>query len=175
MIYPMLYGCPLPKLTRLSLPAFVLFSLAGQCLAQSGPQSCAQPGATVACPQERTALAASFTIEKLYRWQKRLQLEDWKISVAVARTSELKPKTLGNIHWDTEKKTAIIRVLDPADYEMPLPEMLQDMEFTVVHELIHLELASVLSPLTRNDASRREEEHAVNHMADALLKLDRGQ
>jgi hypothetical protein len=129
----------------------------------------------VACPQERTALAASFTMEKLWRWQKRLQLEDWKIAVLVARATELKPKTLGNIHWDTDKKTATIRVLDPADYEMSLPEMLQDMEFTVVHELIHLELASVLSPLTRNDASRREEEHAVNHMADALLKLDRGQ
>ena len=129
----------------------------------------------MACPQERIALAGSFTMEKLWRWQKRLQLEDWKISVVVARASELKPKTLGNIHWDTEKKTATIRVLDPADYAMPLPEMLRDMEFTVVHELIHLELASVLSPLARNDASRREEEHAVNHMADALLKLDRGQ
>jgi len=114
-------------------------------------------------------------MEKLWRWQKRLQLEDWNISVVVARSSELKPRTLGNIHWDTDKKTATIRVLDPADYQMALPEMLRDMEFTVVHELIHLELASVLSPLARNDASRREEEHAVNHMADALLRLDRGQ
>src|SRR5471030_1680802 len=87
----------------------------------------------------------------------------------------IEAQDLGNIHWDTDQKTATIRVLDPADYEMPQPEMLKDMEFTVVHELIHLELASVLSPLSRNDASRREEEHAVNHMADALLKLDRGQ
>jgi hypothetical protein len=174
MMYPMLLGYPLPRFTCLA-PVVLLLSLAGYGCAQSGPLSCAQTTATVACPEERTALAGSFGMEKLWRWQKRLQLEDWKISVLVARASELKPKTLGNIHWDTDKKTAIIRVLDPADYEMPMPEMLRDMEFTVVHELIHLELASVLSPLARNDASRREEEHAVNHMADALLRLDRGQ
>ena len=137
--------------------------------------SAAQSVAVDILPRERAAFAESYANERLWLWQKRLQLEDWRISVLVARASELKPKTLGNIHWDVDNKTATIRVLDPADYQMPLPEMLQDMEFTVVHELIHLELASVLSAFPRSDANRREEEHAVNHMADALLKLDRGQ
>ncbi|HKE25058.1 MAG TPA: hypothetical protein VKB88_22010 [Bryobacteraceae bacterium] len=124
--------------------------------------------------QERSALVETFAAEKLWRWQKRLNLEDWKISVEVARASELKARTLGNIHWDTDKKTAVIHVLDPADYKMPFADVLQDIEFTVVHELIHLELAPVLAPMQRNDANRREEEHAVNHMTDALLHLDRG-
>jgi hypothetical protein len=124
-------------------------------------------------PQERTLMAESFSSEKLWEWQKRLHLQDWRISLLVVRTSDLKPKTLGNIHWDGEKKTAVIRVLDPADYKMPVRAMLDDMEFTVVHELIHLELSPVLSPLQRNDANRMEEEHAVNHMAEALLNLDR--
>lgn len=44
---------------------------------------------------------------------------------------------------------------------MSFPEMLNDMEFTLVHELVHLELAS----LPRSEASRRSEEHAVNHIA----------
>src|SRR5690349_3877444 len=123
--------------------------------------------------RERTLIAERYATERLSLWQKRLGLQDWNISLAVARATELKPKTLGNIHWDAEKKTAIIRVLDPADYKMPFNEVLQDLEFTVVHELIHLELSPVLSPLQRNDANRREEEHAVNHMAEALLKLDR--
>lgn len=129
--------------------------------------------ATAVTAQERTALVQSFAMEKLWSWQKRLNLEDWKIAVDVARSSELKPRTLGNIHWDTDKKTAVIHVLDPADYKLPFPDMLADIEFTVVHELIHLELAPVLAPLQRNDANRREEEHAVNHMTDALLHLDR--
>ena len=134
---------------------------------------------TTASPQapetarERTLLAEKYAAERLSVWQKRLNLQDWNISLLVVRSSELKPKTLGNIHWDTDKKTAVIRVLDPADYKLPFAEMLQDLEFTVVHELIHLELSPVLSPLQRNDANRREEEHAVNHMADALLRLDR--
>jgi hypothetical protein len=161
----MAFGCSRPNLV--SLWFLLLFlSVAATCAAQS-----AAPNPS---PRERAVFAESFANERLWRWQKRLQLEDWRISVLVARAADLKPKTLGNIRWDTDKKTATIRVLDPADYRMPLLEMLQDMEFTVVHELIHLELASVLSAFPRSDANRREEEHAVNNMADALLKLDRG-
>jgi hypothetical protein len=129
--------------------------------------------APLATARQRTLLAESFTAEKLWAWQKRLNLQDWNITVALARATELKPKTLGNIHWDTDKKTATIHVLDPADYHLPFAAMLQDMEFTVVHELIHLELSPVLAPLQRSDENRRDEEHAVNHMAQALLDIDR--
>ena len=123
--------------------------------------------------RERTMMAQTYSTEKLWQWQKRLNLNDWRISVMVVRQSDLKPKTLGNIHWDGDKKTAVIRVLDPADYKLQKQAMLDDMEFTVVHELIHLELSPVLGPLQRNDANREEEEHAVNHMAQALLDMDR--
>jgi hypothetical protein len=122
---------------------------------------------------EPSAIAASFATERLWVWQRRLNLQDWNITVVVARASELKPKTVGNIHWDREKKTAVIRVLDPADYDLPPDAMLKDIEFTVVHELIHLEMVPILSDLQRTAENRLEEEHAVNHMAGALLKLDR--
>ena len=138
----------------------------------SAAVSAAQPDSTSA--HERSLLAESFAREKLSVWQKRLNLQDWDVALEVVRSTELRPRTLGNIHWDTEKKTAVIRVLDPADYHLPFPEMLDDIEFTVVHELIHLEIAPVLSHFTRSDADRSEEEYAVNHMADALLHLDRG-
>ncbi len=130
------------------------------CLAQS-------PHKTVS-PQERSE-CQNFITEKLSVWQKRLKLDDWKIKIILARTSDLKPRTLGNIHWDSEKKEATIRVMDPADYELEHDAMLQDMEFTVVHELIHLELAPLLSTVTRSEASRRDEEHTVNSIADAIL------
>jgi hypothetical protein len=153
----------------LRFPLLVLL-VAGNIFSDTNPSS---PAILPESARERTLLAEKYAMERLSIWQKRLNLQDWNISLLVVRASELKPKTLGNIHWDTDKKTAVVRVLDPADYKLPFAEMLQDLEFTVVHELIHLELSPVLSPLQRNDANRREEEHAVNHMADALLKLDR--
>lgn len=120
-------------------------------------------------PAESTQTARQFVRDKLAVWQKRLHLEDWRISVELTRKSELKPKTLGGTRWDKHKKTATIWVLDPADYQLPFDEILTDLELTVVHELVHLELAS----LPRSEASRSSEEHAVNHLAEALVELDK--
>jgi hypothetical protein len=139
----------------------------------SHAQSNSIPGETLV--SERSLVAGSFATERLWLWQKRLNLEAWKISIVVSRAADLKPKTVGNIKWDRDKKTAVIRILDPADYHMEFPPMLRDIEFTVVHELIHLEMSPVLADLQRTEENRREEEFAVNHMADALLKLERGQ
>jgi hypothetical protein len=119
--------------------------------------------------QDRELVSANYVNERLLVWQQRLNLQDWKITIIMSHPSDLKPRTLGNIHWDADKKSAVIRVLDASDYKLPFKEMLDDMEFTVVHELIHLELSS----LPRSEASRRDEEHAVNQITDALLKLDR--
>jgi hypothetical protein len=141
-------------------------------VAPSHAQSPLTPSETIA--HERTLLAESFASARLGVWQKRLNLQGWDISVVVSRADGLRPKTAGNVHWDPKKKTAVIRVLDPADYRLPLAATLQDIEFTVVHELVHLEMAPVLGELQRTDANRVEEEHAVNHMTEALLKLDRG-
>jgi hypothetical protein len=120
-------------------------------------------------PQEREAAAAKFVAQRLQFWQERMNLKDWKIAVQLVRADQLEPKTLGNIHWDTDTKTATIDVLSTEDYKLSWKPMLDDMEFTVVHELVHLELAS----LPRSEASRRVEEHAVNEIATALLKLAR--
>jgi hypothetical protein len=119
--------------------------------------------------RDRGPLGEKFVQERLPLWQSRLKLQDWKISVLSVHTSDMRPHTMGNIHWDAEKKTAVIRVLDASDYHMPFRATLNDMEFTIVHELIHLELVS----LPRSEASRSDEEHAINHLADALLQFDR--
>ena len=119
---------------------------------------------------EQSEFVGRFIEEKLAVWQQRLKLEDWRISVAITRRDSLKPKTLGGIRWDKGKKSAVMAVMDPAEYRLPFREMLDDMEFTIVHELVHLELAS----LPRSEASRSSEEHAVNQITDALLRLDRG-
>jgi hypothetical protein len=165
-----MWGC---NPVRLSSSLTVLALTVAGGIIPSRAQSASAPNETLAA--ERRLLAESFASARLAVWQKRLNLQGWDISVVVSRAGEFKPKTIGHIRWDHDKKTAVIRVLDPADYGLPLAPMLQDIEFTVVHELIHLEMAPVLSDLHRTEANRMEEEHAVNQMAEALLKLDRGQ
>jgi hypothetical protein len=119
--------------------------------------------------REQHLMAQSFLGEKLSLWQKRLSLASWNIRLKFTRSSELRPKTLGNIHWDANTHTAEIHVLAPEDYKLSTRDMLADMEFTVVHELVHLQLSS----LPRSEASRSAEEHAVNQITQALLDLDR--
>ena len=117
--------------------------------------------------RERSITAESFVNEKLWIWQRRLQLTDWNVVIKMSRTTDLKPKTLGNINWDTATKTATVRVLALSEYSMTYEKALKDMEFTVVHELIHLQLSS----LPRSEASRGAEERAVNQITQALLNL----
>jgi len=82
---------------------------------------------------------------------------------------DLNPDTLGNLKWIAAGRTATIKVLNPLDYDMSAAQIPADIERTIVHELIHLEL-SVL-PRT---GSKRVEEQVVNRMTEALLRLDHG-
>jgi hypothetical protein len=139
----------------------LLTSLAPECAA---PEPAPQPPSA-----KRSLLAQEHLQKRLALWQRRLQLEDWKITLLPSRRDDLRPGTVGNIHWDLDHKTARIKMLDASEYQTEFSVTLKDMEFTVVHELIHLELAF----LPRTDTSRRDEEHAVDNMAAALLRLDR--
>ena len=110
-----------------------------------------------------------FIDERVAAWRQRLKLEDWRVTAVLTRRADLAPQTLGGIHWDKNKKTAVVWVLDPADYRLPYGEMLDDMELTIVHELVHLDLTA----LPRGQASRGSEERAVSGIAEAMLALDR--
>jgi hypothetical protein len=103
-------------------------------------------------------------------WQKRLDLSDWRVATLIVRHTELKPETLGNLHWDSENHTATIRVLDPCDYELPVADVPEDIEYTILHELIHLQL----SVLPRDINTRTVEERVVNKISDALFQLEKG-
>ena len=133
------------------------------------PAVSTMPGQAVALDQsqavEKYFTAETFVNEKLFIWQKRLQLEDWNIDLKIVHLSELKPKTLGHIEWHTDTRRANISVLHPADYQLAFADALKDMEFTVVHELVHLQLVS----LGKTELSRFAEERAVNSLTKALL------
>jgi len=150
-----------------SFPAAAAIGVAVFCLIHLSPQALASD--TDAQSPQHQAEVSKFVDGKLRTWQQRMNLQDWNIRVELVRADRLEPHTLGNIHWDTDVKKATIGVLAPQDYQLPYNAMLADMEVTIVHELVHLELAS----LPRSEASRRTEEHAVNEIAAALLRLAR--
>jgi hypothetical protein len=162
-----------PNLVRLGFLAFLALVSANAQSANSASREAQMPalqrGSTVVNSDEQRQIAATFVQERLGIWQERLKLKDWQVSIVMARRSDLKPKTLGATHWDKDKKSASISVLDPSEYNLPFPAILNDLELTIVHELVHLDLAA----LPRSEASRSTEEHAVNKIADALLALDK--
>jgi hypothetical protein len=135
------------------------------------PAVSTMPGQSVGLDQSQAVenyfTAETFLNQKLFMWQKRLQLEDWHIDLRIVHLSELKPKTLGHIQWHSDTWRANISVLHPADYQLAFAEALKDMEFTVVHELVHLQLVS----LGKTELSRFAEERAVNSLTKALMTL----
>jgi hypothetical protein len=140
--------------------------------AQAVPPQTQTPDRPQAASQNQAAqefAPQEFLAAKLARWRQRLGLEDWRISVVMAHRADLPPKTMGGIRWDKPTKSAVIWVLDPSEYRLPFREMLDDMELTIVHELVHLDLTS----LPRGQASRGSEERAVNSISRAMLDLDR--
>lgn len=169
MVKHLFRACCVFLVLGLAIPAYAQVPVGESATVEAPQQACDPAAASCMNPVERTQYCAKFVQEKLDVWQRRLKLEGWKISVVMTKRADLKPRTLGGIRWDKGKKMAAMSVLDPSEYRVPFQAMLDDMELTVVHELVHLELAS----LPRSEASRSHEEHAVNGIAEALLSLDR--
>ncbi|SRR6266498_655799 len=96
-------------------------------------------------------------------WQKRLGLEEWSLSLRVVRQGQIDPNAWGTAEWFPETKTGVISVLDPRDYNLKGAFLRLDMECTIVHELVHIQV----SPLRADDAADREE--VVNKIMTAVM------
>src|SRR5579864_4321917 len=101
--------------------------------------------------------------KQLRAWQKRLSMDDWSINVQVVRKGALDKDTWGNAEWDSDHKTGTINVLDPLDYNLKGTELKRDMECTIVHELVHIQV----SPLDSGNPEAHEV--LVNRIMMALL------
>ncbi|MBV8896616.1 MAG: M48 family metallopeptidase [Acidobacteriaceae bacterium] len=151
-----------------------VFLALGASVSLGAPQAKTAGNSIAAASQFRASESADVGEAQVYRWmrtwRKRLSLEDWEISTLLVRSTELKPDTLGNLRWNSGSKTATIRVLAPVDYDLPAWEIPADIEYTVVHELVHLQLAV----LPHEAGMKNVEEQVVNRIAEALLALEKG-
>lgn len=94
-------------------------------------------------------------------WQKRLRLQDWVVKCRIARNKEGLEKVQGNCTWVLTKKMATILVLDPLDYPDDTMHP-QDMEQTLVHELLHLHFCPF------DDESNTPKEIAIEQAVDCI-------
>ncbi len=103
-------------------------------------------------------------------WQNILRLTNWDIAVCICRKAEFdNPEAAGEIKYQLSSGKAMICLLDSADYaDSPFE---QDMEKTLVHELLHLYFA----PFTPEPGTLADDlmENTIEHIAEALVNLKR--
>lgn len=110
--------------------------------------------------------------EKLKEWQGKLRLQDWMINVEIVRQREMSQMNrLGEVEFNVYAKTANISILDPVDYD---DWGKQDMENTLVHELLHLHLAGICYHFGKNDEVYAVmEEQAIEGITSGLISASR--
>lgn len=69
------------------------------------------------------------------RWQRVLGLSDWDVKVSYVRAYDMEGQ--GRCSATPKLRKALIAILDPQDYD-PAQHWPQDVEQTLVHELLHL-------------------------------------
>jgi len=104
-------------------------------------------------------------------WQKVLGLDAWRVKVKLCRARDFNVEgRQGEIIFDRKRLEADIKIIDPQDY--PPGELFpQDIEQTLVHELLHLVWA-----VTQVDAGTEEYvqwEAAIHLTARAMMTLRR--
>lgn len=133
----------------------------GECEDQSGPGQLLHL-ATVACR----------------RWQRELRLQDWDVTIEIARQRDVGEATMGDCTRAKTKRVARIRLLDPRDIDgqdMMTLEEAHNWELTLVHELLHLQLHDAFpSGYSAGSAEELAIERAIDATSKALVRLSRG-
>lgn len=109
--------------------------------------------------------------EHLAYWQSILRLDNWDVVARISRAFELPPDIQGRCEPTLKSHQALIRILDPVDWD---PEIIypQDMETTLVHELLHLH-SFPFDTFEDDTAENTALEQMIHHSALALTYLDR--
>ena len=102
------------------------------------------------------------------KWQPILRLQDWDITAIYERHFAMDDGKQGGVKWLRRLKQARIRVLDPSDYGVQWQP--QDVEATVVHEMLHVHFALVDDYVS---LSLDLFEQSIEAISLALIRLDR--
>jgi hypothetical protein len=107
-------------------------------------------------------------------WQRRLGLSHWEICLKIVRGPTLDDGSMADVSWNLVKHQAMLRVIDPNDYPAFIPThdaWPQDMERSLVHELLHLVFATFDAP--ENTPEDSAQEQTIAALSKALVTLRR--
>lgn len=103
-----------------------------------------------------------------FDWQLRLRLSDWIVKARFWEPHELEGSLFGQVSYLIEEKTAKITIARPEHtHRESFPP--QNVEETLVHELLHLHFAPFEAE--RKSPQLAAQELAINCIASALVKL----
>lgn len=115
--------------------------------------------------------------ERLAFWQRQLRLQDWEITAELANVHEVGSRcALSNVNPSC--KEARIRILAVAEWPVPSERVgLWDLEYFLIHELVHLHLNAWRGPAESDGDSMeyQQKEGAIDLIAGALWRLERGE
>ena len=104
-------------------------------------------------------------------WRERLRLQAWDVDVGIYRASEFEiPNCCGENEWGNRNYMSTIRILDPVDY--PKSNFKQDMEITLVHELLHLHFEA-FEPKDKDTLQYDIMERTIDRLAHTMVELKR--
>lgn len=106
----------------------------------------------------------------LRKWQERLRLEDWDLTLRWARKDE-EEACWGLMIPDTHAKAATIVLVRPSHPAWGTGDHPRDPEATIVHELMHLPMTAFKT--RAGSLEEVAEENIVNQVSRLLIALDR--
>lgn len=117
-----------------------------------------------ALPSQETAEALLLELQTI------LRLRDWSVKLRIVRAEEFEYPKQGDVNYYRANRTAVIRLLDPIDWNSHC-RWEQDHLETLFHELLHLQFSVIR---LRDDSVKDEEfESGLCHTAEALARLYR--
>lgn len=111
--------------------------------------------------------------ERLRYWQKLLRLQDWHIVIQICRGRDI-DESDARCEQLQGLRQAIIKIADPVDWAPTVPLPL-DMEWNLVHEMLHIVWGLPTAHIDRNDGGPEvwAMEAAIESTTHALINLER--
>ena len=101
------------------------------------------------------------------KWQKILRLQDWEVTIDYYRARDFtNADALGECTFNLNSREGFIKILHPTDYDGDY-----DLEWIVVHELLHLHFADWTAK--NNYECPVSGEQAIDSIAQALTRLNK--